>query len=245
MKLNKTQFNKFKKHILSQYPREACAIVVDDGKLKVINCENTHDDPLNNFRIDANVIADYVINGQLKAVLHSHIAKSNHQGDIRTPSGNDIEGHITSGVPWGIVATDGKTVSDLLWLDDDEILPLLGRQFISGIHDCFNIWRDYYNLNFGIKMKRYAIDYNWWNNNFNFYSDENIASEGFIEIPFKDVKEHDVIIFKIASHVPNHVGVCTGNNKMIHQLNHRLSCEDSISKWRKYIYKCYRYKDFF
>ena len=246
MKLPKIQLNKFKKHVLSQYPKEACAIVVDDaGKLKVINCENTHEDPLNHFRIDANVIVDYVINNKLMAVLHSHLAKSNLQGDIRTPSANDIQGHIDSGLPWGIVATDGLTVSDPLWLDDDEIEPLLERKFLSGIHDCFNIWRDYYILNFGIKMKRYAINYNWWNNGFNFYSDENIASEGFIEIPFKEVREHDVIIFSIASPVPNHVGVCCGNNKMIHQLNHRLSCEDSISKWKKFVHKSYRYKDFF
>lgn len=246
MKLTKTQLNKFKKHVLKEYPHEACAIVVDiDGKLKVINCKNTHEKPENHFKIDGSFIADYVINGQLRAVLHSHIAKSNHQLDIRTPSANDIQGQIDSNVPWGIVSTDGVTVSDPLWIDDNEIQPLLERQFISGIHDCYSIWRDYYILNFGIKMRRYAIDYNWWNNNFNFYSDENIASEGFIEIPFNEVREHDVIIFKIASPVPNHVGVCCGNNKMVHQLNHRLSCEDSISKWRKYIHKCYRYKDFF
>lgn len=246
MKLSKTQLNKFRNHVLKQYPNEACAIVVEiEGKQNVINCDNTHEDQLNNFKIDANVIADYVINNKLKAVLHSHIARSNHQGDIRTPSGKDIQEHITSGVPWGIVATDGKTVSDLLWLDDDEIPALEGRSFIHGIFDCWSIVRDYLRLHKGITLKNYPRDPSWWNHGQVLCNMSAISDAGLVSIKYQELIEGDIVLMKIGSPVANHWAVVTGNNQILHQLPHRLSASDSLSKWRKYIVGCYRHKDLF
>lgn len=246
MKLNKTQLNKFRNHVLKQYPNEACGILVDiDGKQKVINCENKHEEPENNFKIDGSFIADYIINNQLRAVLHSHIAKSNHQGDIRTPSGNDIQGHIDTCVPWGIVATDGKTVSDLLWLDDEEIPQLEGRSFIHGIFDCWSIVRDYLRLHKGITLKNYPRDPSWWANGQSLCNMSAISDAGLVSINYTELKEGDIVLMKVGSPVPNHWAVVTGNNQILHQLPHRLSTTDSLSKWRKYIVGCYRHKDLF
>lgn len=246
MKLPKIQLNKFKKHVLSKYPNESCAIVVDDaGKLKVINCENTHEDKLNNFKIDGSFIADYVINNQLRAVLHSHIAKSNHNCDIRTPSANDIQGQIDSNVPWGIVSTDGKTVSDPLWIDDEEIQPLEGRSFIHGITDCWSIVRDYLRLHKGITLKNYPRDPSWWANGQSLCNMSAISDAGLVSIAYKELIEGDIVLMKIGSPVPNHWAIVTGNNQIIHQLPHRLSTTDSLSKWSKYIVGCYRHKELF
>lgn len=246
MNIPKIQLNKFKKHVLSQYPNEACAVVVDDaGKLKVINCENTHEDPLNHFRIDASVIAEYVINNKLKAVLHSHIAKSNLQCDIRTPSANDIQGHNDTNVPWGIVATDGETVSEPLWLDDSEIAPLEGRAFIHGLYDCWSIVRDYLRLHKGITLKNYPRDPSWWANGQSLCNMSAISDAGLVSIKYQELIECDIVLMKIGSPVPNHWAIVTGNNTILHQLPHRLSTTDSLSKWSKYIVGCYRHKDLF
>lgn len=242
MNIPKIQLNKFNKHVLSQYPKEACAIVVSDDncKLKVINCENNHEDPLNHFRIDASVIAEYVINNSLKAVLHSHIAKSNLQGDIRTPSANDIQAHIDFDIPFGIVATDGITVSEPLWLDDSNIAPLEGRTFIHGVQDCYTIVRDYFRIVHGFTIKNFARDPSWWVNGGNLCNDAAIISAGLVEIAYTDLCISDLVLMQIGSQVPNHWAVVVGNNKILHQLPHRLSCADALSKWRKYICKCYR-----
>lgn len=254
MQISKTQLNKFKNHVLKQYPNEACAIVIegDNGKLNVINCENSHEDPLNNFRINASVISEYVINKKLRAVLHSHIAKSIHQaidyrqqGDIRTPSANDIQGHNDTNVPWGIVATDGETVSEPLWLDDNEIAPLEGRSFVHGLYDCWSIVRDYLRLHKGITLKNYPRDPSWWNSGQSLCNLSAISDAGLVSIAYKELIEGDIVLMKIGSPVPNHWAVVTGNNTILHQLPHRLSTTDSLSKWSKYIVGCYRYNDFF
>lgn len=251
MKITKTELNRFKKHVLKNYPNEACAIVVvDNGKLKVINYYNSHEDPANHFKIDSKLIAEYVINGSLKAVLHSHIAKSRQQpivyqqgGDIRTPSASDIQSHIDFNIPFGIVATDGLSVSEPLWLDD-EISPLEGRSFVHGIADCWSIVRDYYRLHKRITLKNYAREPSWWINGQNLCTDDALQYNGFVLISYKDLQEGDVILMKVASPVPNHWAVVTGNNTIIHQLPHRLSREDQLSKWSKFIVKCYRHKSF-
>lgn len=242
MQLPKTELNKFKRHCLKNYPNEACAVAIEtDSKLKVINCNNTHDDPLNHFRIDGKTISDYLINGSLKAVLHSHTHTSNKIGDLRTPSAHDIQGHIDTSVPWGIVATDGITVSDPIWLDDNEIQPLLGRQFVHGVYDCLAILRDYYKIHRGITIKNYARDPDWWTLGQSLCTDEVIADNGFTPIKYTDLQEGDIVLMQIASPVPQHWAVVTGNNTIIHQLPHRLSCEDSLSKWKKFVIGCFRY----
>lgn len=227
-----------KAHVLSAFPNEACGIVV---KNKYIPLKNIHPEPLTNFRIDP---VDMVQYGEVEAVIHSHIINPRNTIDPRTPSTSDQESQQRSDITYGIVATDGHKVTDVLYFGDDiAIPPLEGREFVHGVLDCYSILRDYYRLNFGIKIKNWVRDWNWWLNAQDLYTDENLASIGFHKIAFTDIKAHDVILFKVNSPVPNHCGVYIQHNTFIHQLGHRLSGTESLNKYRKFIWGVYRYKD--
>lgn len=240
MKITKKQEGIFKSHVLKEYPNEAVALVIN-GKVKPV--KNISENPENEFKVAIEDYQDALIDGSLKGVLHSHnVNLQDKKLDPRTPSGKDLTSWISVNVPFGIVASNGEEVSDILWLDDAVIEPLVGREFIHGKNDCYSIWRDYYRLNHGIKMNNYSRDYCWWLNNANLYSDENIAKEGFIEISKSEVTIGDVVLMRVASPVLNHCAIVTGTNEILHQLSHRLSGADSLSRWGKFIEKCYRHE---
>ena len=238
--INEQEHRVFVQHVLDCYPNEAVALVIDG---KVIPVTNIAENKANEFKVAIEDYADAYTENRLNAVLHSHNALTQlPRLDPRTPSGKDLACWISIQVPFGIVATNGQEVSDILWLNEDVIEPLEGREFIHGKHDCYSIWRDYYRLNHNIIMRNYPRDYCWWLNEQNLYSDEAIASEGFIEVSKNDIQIGDVVLMRVVSPVLNHCAVVTGTNEIIHQLSHRLSGYDSLAKWGKYIEKCYRHE---
>lgn len=238
--LSSTELKVFNDHVLACWPNEAVALVIDEKVVPVKNCAAN---PLNEFAVDVMDYADALLSNKLNAVLHSHNAATQHPRlDPRTPSGKDLDSWIAVNVPFGIAATNGEAVSDLLWLDDSKIEPLEGREFIHGKHDCYSIWRDYYRLNYGITMRNYSRDYCWWLNNQDRYNDESIREEGFVEVSRNDLQVGDVVLMRVVSPVLNHCAVITGQNEILHQLSHRLSGTDTLAKWGKYIEKCYRHE---
>lgn len=232
--LHQDQIKIWNEHVISCYPQEACALLVDDT---VIPVKNTHTDPLNHFRIDPVELAKHK---EYQAVLHSHMTTTKGREDPRTPSYKDQVNQIASRKVWGISSTDGVSVSPVLWFGDAvPIQPLEGRQYIHGVWDCWGLVRDYYRLQ-GLQVNNYPRDNEWWDNGESLITDKTLEDEGFYPIQLSDLQSGDLLTYKINSPVSNHFAVYTNQNEILHQLSFRLSGKDSFSKWRKFLTGAYR-----
>ena len=125
---------------IAGYPNEVCGLIIDGA---YVACQNIAADPTKDFKVDpAAVVA---AGNNLQCVIHSH---PEGQG---IPSANDMQSQIDSAVIWGIVVVkkDARTgtvyASDpVFWGDYRLEEPLIGRDFIHGIHDCGSIIRSYF-----------------------------------------------------------------------------------------------------
>lgn len=216
------------KHMLDCYPEEGCGIVVDDVFVPI---KNTHPEPQTNFKIDQEVLKDQEIQG----VIHSHTSPLFINGksiDPRTPSMNDVIGQESSDVIWGIVACDGETVTDVLWFGEQST-PLVGREFIINVNDCYTLVRDYYKQEHNVELGVYPRPIDWEKYDKHIY-ENHFRSEGF-EIVI-DPEPGDLIFFHIMHRdYVDHAGIYLGDDRFLHHQYGRLSCVDSLSRWHKHI----------
>jgi cell wall-associated NlpC family hydrolase len=230
----------FKAHVLASYPNEAAGVVVRGS---YVSCHNTSAAPLSHFSISAEELARIEIGiGPVEAILHSHPydPKGNQDCPPEWPSANDMESWMKGTTPWGIVATDGEGISQVLWLDDANPAPLEGRPFVWGVNDCYSLIRDWYRMERGITIPNYARQWKFWERNQPLY-DDNFAHAGFTEIKASEVQPGDVVLMKIMSRHSAHGGIVTGPDTLFHHLIHRQSGYDRLHKWTRCINKFLRY----
>jgi cell wall-associated NlpC family hydrolase len=221
----------FAAHARSEYPREACGLIVD-GELKLV--ANVHDDPFHHFELEWGSYATFSTHGKIQAVLHSHTNGKDF------PSKHDMEQQIAMMVPWGIISLNSHETFPVFWFGDQVPIPVLSnRPFRHGVTDCYGLVRDWYRLNRGITLKNQPRDNEWWTGG------QNLIMECFADGGFKEVEQAneigDVVIGQILSRVPNHLGVHVGNGEMIHHLTARPSRIEQIGIWRKFITGYLRY----
>ncbi len=234
MKLKQLVEKEIKRHAEEECKkgRESCGIIAKD---KYIRCENIAEEN-NNFEIDSNEVAKYIVDGSLRAIVHSHI-------DNFHLSKEDMIGQIKSAVPWGVVnVTNGTARGIHFWGESLPIKDLIGREFIHGSQDCYGLVRDYYNKEKDTKLEQFPRDNFWWSNGEDLLSKENFESVGFHEIDMSGLKVGDVVLFSIRANVVNHSAVYIGNGEVLHHLSNRLSRREPIHIWNKYIVCFLRYK---
>lgn len=223
----------FKQHCISEYPNEACGVVIGGAFYPV---KNAHHTPRTHFKMSAADLIELEFkHGPIEAYLHSHVHQpipGDHHYKVQWPSHADMVQWIASGVPWGIVACDGTNCSDINWLDDDRQPPLEGRSFEHGTTDCFGLVRDYFWQEHDIRLKNYPRGWDWWNHGENLYLDS-FRDAGFIEIPRKDAVPGDCLIYTVRTPHPNHAAIIVGKDMILHHLIGRKSCYDSRSKWAR------------
>lgn len=218
-------------HVKAQYPLEAVGYT-KDGKFYPL--VNSHPDPANHFRIS---ISD-LYNANPDIIWHSH--PSNGQANPHWPSKKDLETfYSNSNYKWGIVATDGEEVGPFIIYDDNNPLPLLGRTYTWGIHDCYSIMRDWYKLQ-GVKLKDIPRDYQSFVSGMDLYN-LHFKEVGFVEVGTNDIQIGDVLLLSIMSSTVNHAAIVVGENEIYHHQIGRLSCSDRLDRWSKVITKVIRY----
>lgn len=225
-------------HALNEYPKEACGIVIDDTYYP---CENVAENPEKDFEISAKDIMRISSIGVIKAIIHSH------PNALAAPTATDMTGQINSGVVWGIISTDGERASEpFLWGDQLPIEPIIGREFVHGIRDCFSLIRDCFRLGKTELAKQgveewpydpvvfpvYPRDDEWWNNGQDLYS-ENFSKIGWKEITREEVRAGDAFMLKVKSDKLNHAGLYIGNNIILHHLPTRLSRREPVGIWAR------------
>lgn len=241
MKISEQVDEQIREWAIQCYPEEMCGLIVDD---EFIACENIAEDKTRQFKISADTYIKYQTTGNLQAVIHSHCVKSSYyprgSHDPRTPSAADLNTHISLGVAFGITATDGQQATNLIWIDDNDRPPLYERDFIYGVTDCYSLVRDYYH-SIAIDIPNYAREPEWAENGQNLYLN-NFKDAGFVEIPLEQAAVNDSVLMQIRAPVPNHAAVIIGTNKILHHLQNRITGEDTLSKWGKYITHVLRYQ---
>lgn len=238
MKLTPKTLAAFEADVLKRYPEEACGFII---KGRYVPMKNVAEDPLTTFRIDPKEYVKAAKRG-IAAVMHSHPYSMEFSTTYppQWPSTADMKGWLNHGVPWGICATNGEGITEIVWLDDAHPAPLVGREFIHGVNDCYSVIRDWFRMERGIVLPNFARGMEWWERGEDLY-DQNFEAAGFKTIPFEEASVGDCVLFRVASPVTNHAAVITGENEILHHLFHRQSGHDTLSKWTRVINRAVRY----
>lgn len=145
--------------------------------------------------------------GRIAAIFHSHISWP------PVPSQRDWNAVNAWGVPWVIMS-----VPSFEWTivePQEATPPLLGRQWVHEVTDCYELIRDYYGR-LGIVLPKFPRHPEWWKLGYDLYM-ENFAAAGFV--PVSELREHDVVLMKIASETVNHGGVYLNGGRLLHHIS--------------------------
>ena len=212
-----------KKHAEECYPRECCGVViVRKGKEKYIPCTNINTG--SEFTIDPIDYAMAEDQGEIIMIVHSH------PNGLPRPTDADIAGCEKSRLPWLIVSW--PVFGQYLLKPTGKKLPLLGRQFMHGVVDCYTYIQDYYSQTLAITLPDFPRGDNWWLSGQDMYLD-GFGEAGFVQVD--DLQIHDVILMQVASPVANHGAVYVGNNHIEHHQVNRLSSRDVYGGWYRKI----------
>ena len=213
---------------------ETCGLLLSNNTYYA--CKNIALNQEKEFTIDP---IDYVKAssiGKIVCVLHSHTIFPER------PSEQDIISCNSGKIPWIIYSILTKK----LFLLNPEIysVPLISREYVYGVFDCWTLVKDTYKQELGIDLIYYIDpDFEWYKNGKNYF-EELIEEANFIEVKDNSIKKYDVILMQAPrSPVINHTGVYYGNNIILHHVIDSLSCREPYSGfWQKITKKRLRYK---
>lgn len=198
-------------HAQAEAPREACGILVWDGKNDAIYrpCRNIAE--ADHFDIHPEDWVSAEDAGQILGIVHSH------PGGTTYPSHADFVACNRSNVPWWIVTLDGQ------WR---RIIPsdwqLTGHPFAWGVQDCWTLVRD---AAFG-RVPDFLRTPEFWER-------ENLFMDHLEEAGWRIVEDGPVhgdgLLFSIRGRgVVNHCAVYRGAGRIVHHLPGRLSREEDL-----------------
>lgn len=221
-------------HAEAEYPRESCGFLISlEGAVQYLPRTNSAENPEADFRISPQAYAGASRQGRILAVVHSHPGGPGH------PSESDMAGQLASGLPWALIpvlpcATGGAHAQRPLWWGPDvPVAPLLEREFIHGLADCYALARDWYRTEGGVTLPDFARPDAWWGRGGDVLV-ANLTAAGFART---DEPEQigDGYIMQIQSPVPNHCAVYVGGGLLLHHLANRLSRREPVHRWRALI----------
>ncbi|WP_062120547.1 C40 family peptidase [Aureimonas sp. AU40] len=231
-------------HAIAEFPRESVGFVVAG---RYVPLENVHESPTEHFRIDPAEEARAAVSGTVEWVIHSHPNGPN------SPSQADMVAQRSWGIPWAIIVTDGESASDpIMWGDQLPMAPLLGREFVHGLHDCYALIRDTYRVGRegmaaqglsenwpfpAIELPEVPRGDGWWSEGQDLYVDH-FRKFGFREISIREAQPGDVFLGTV-SHPSaptdkiNHGGLLVEDDLIFHHLPKRLSRREPSSIWAR------------
>ncbi|MGH8709930.1 MAG: NlpC/P60 family protein [Burkholderiales bacterium] len=225
-------------HMLAAYPMEGCGYIQNNTFYPV---QNVADDPINSFSFPQGLTEILIDKAEPYSIIHSHTTRSGKY-DLRCPTKLDMAGQQRTEVPWGIVHCDGIGISSILWFGPPQDTTLVGREYLPNINDCFTICRDYYWQNYKLQFPSYPREIDWTTKDPGMLIEHLPTSTGWVALAKgTNIEVGDLVLFRIASQYPNHLGVIITDTNFIHHLADRLSMEDPIIKWKQFIFKVLRY----
>lgn len=211
-------------HAQQEAPREACGLVVIiKGRERYWPCRNLSSGT-DQFHLDPLDYAAAEDAGEVVAVVHSHPSTP------PVPSQSDMVAIERSDLPWWIVNPHTGGWSDELRPCGYKA-PLIGRQWVWGITDCWSLVRDWYAEN-GVQLR------DWERPVTHREFEQRPMFEGcWRETGFRDLgddpnlKPGDLILMAMHNRHVNHCGVYIGDDMILHHVRGRLSSRDVYGDW--------------
>lgn len=230
-----------RQHALKSYPNISVGFLIGNEYVPATNCAS---DSLNDF--DANNYA-WLAAKSRRGVQAVVVSKPNNRS---YPDAKDMERQAEQNVPWALVATNGKSTKEpIIFGDGAPLQSLYGRHFRHAISDCYALARDYYRLRFGIVLRDYPRNWDWWNYDlsaqdsttdlYQFY----FESAGFRICDEEEARNSAMsgMLFKFRSDRINHAGIITSPKRFLHHISarrpvdfKRISVMDSVHMWRRF-----------
>lgn len=197
-----------------QSPKEACGFLIKRGsKLSAVESVNISHTPLQSFIIDPAEVQKYHLKN-IVAVWHSHI-------DGGQFSAGDVA--VSEKLNKSFVLYNISTDSFHIYEPKGVPLPYVGRPFLMGTLDCFQLFKEYYarelNIHFldNIDPPEYSNKIDWKKHEKTF--SDTIASflsrNGFQKV--NKLNKHDIITTTIPSvKFPVHFMIYLGENTVLH-----------------------------
>ena len=223
------------KHAKEQDPKESVGVlIVIKGKEQYYPCNNLSTYSQQCFILDPEDYVKADALGEITAIVHSHPVTP------PSPSQADKVSCEQSGLKWHIV--NPKTETWGYCEPTGYKPPLIGRQWVWGVTDCWSLVRDYYKEQHNIQLLDYQRPTTPQDFLDNPLFEQYAERTGFRQLN-KDEKlqKGDVLLMSILHPTLNHVAIFLGD-EILHHLADRLSTREPYNEW---LLKCtgkrYRY----
>lgn len=222
-------------HAKQQAPRESCGLIaVVKGRQRYWPCKNvsTEDDF---FILDPFDYAAAEDAGTILAIVHSH---------PQTPavaSEADRMACEQFGLPWHIVSLLNDSWCEIK--PSGYEAPLVGRQWTWGVSDCWTLVRDYYRREMKLKLRDWQRPASAEAFRRSPLFEQCLADTGFVDTGSTEPQKGDALLMSLdGSPGLNHVAVYIGEQRILHQLQNRLSSRDLFDGyWQKVTGRIVRY----
>ena len=198
--------------------------------------ENKNKVNKDNFSISNSLFAKYFLENNIVSLFHTHV------GDWdENPSNLDIEVSESLGLPSYIFSTKTKD-SFLYYPKSFKPTPLKSRIFIPFFQDCISYVRDYYYMNFNIKLQDNIFNWSRKRYESNDFLINNVKKY-FSEVIISDIQNGDLVILKPSFNNLFHIGVFDHSQYLYHHKIMRYPTRDLFTEeLQNQVYKVYRYK---
>jgi proteasome lid subunit RPN8/RPN11 len=221
MQLSAKVLAQIKRAALEAFPKEMCGFLLQNGTF--ILSDNTAKDPTKTFKPDPILYAKHW--ESTAAILHSHtmLERPKYPFDPRTPSYQDLVSQKRTKVPWGILATDGETATDLIFFPRVPNNNYLRRKFFWHINDCRTLVQDFFLYEFDLLVAQEyeLVDLREVLENPAKLADiflEGLGKENLIQVHSGELQKGDVLLMQALPPFTqaSHIGVFDGE-KVLHQ----------------------------
>ncbi|SFB18816.1 C40 family peptidase [Azotobacter beijerinckii] len=190
-------------HAAAEYPAECCGLVVQiDGRPQYIPCRNISGEPGDRFELAPEDYAAAEDLGEIVGIVHSHPDATSRASPADAALCNAGE------VPWHIVSWPEGDLNTLR----PAPAPLLSREFVHGVQDCWQVCADWYGREWGLEFERFDRADRWWEDTQgeSLY-EARYGAAGFYRVDAP--QRGDMLVMRIGRTAhPNHAGIYLGDN---------------------------------
>lgn len=189
-------------HAAEAYPHECCGPLLAVGRKHVyLPCENIATDPTEEFRIAPEAFAAAEDQGEVIGIVHSHPDATSR------PSPRDLAMCEATELPWHILSWPE---GDLRTIVPTGNTPLLGRPFVHGAWDCWQVCADWYKREMGLEFPAFERQDGWWED----AAGPSLYEQAYQAAGFERVsvpQRGDMIVMAVGRTAhPNHAGIYLG-----------------------------------